>query len=134
MTCNSWVWACFLINTKNNSIFNQLYLKVLDTFSGINCTLLSPDHAELWTNLGLCCFYSSQYDMCLGCLDQALRLADDSSLGDIWYNIGQVTAAHALKGRFFEVDLSSCFPCISICNCKYGGEVQLQFLNEARID
>ena len=27
-------------------------------------------NAELWANLGLCCFYSSQYDMCLGCLDQ----------------------------------------------------------------
>ncbi|GAX76630.1 hypothetical protein CEUSTIGMA_g4076.t1 [Chlamydomonas eustigma] len=51
---------------------------------------MGVNNAELWTNLGLCCFYSSQYDMCLGCLDQALRLADDSSLGDIWYNIGQV--------------------------------------------
>ena len=30
-------------------------------------------NAELWANLGLCCFYSSQYDMCLGCLDQVWK-------------------------------------------------------------
>lgn len=27
--------------------------------------------------------------MCLGCFDRALALADDNSLPDIWYNIGQ---------------------------------------------
>ncbi len=51
---------------------------------------MGVNNAELWANLGLCCFYSSQYDMCLGCFEQALQLADDSALGDIWYNIGQV--------------------------------------------
>jgi tetratricopeptide repeat protein 8 len=47
-------------------------------------------NAEIWTNIGLCCFYSSQYDMCLGCFERAMQLADDSSLPDVWYNIGQV--------------------------------------------
>lgn len=47
-------------------------------------------NAELWTNLGLCCFYSSQYDMSLGCFDRALQVADDTVLADIWYNISQV--------------------------------------------
>ena len=32
---------------------------------GVNTT-------ELWCNLGLCCFYASQYDMALSCLDKAL--------------------------------------------------------------
>ena len=49
-------------------------------------------NAELWNNLGLCCFYASQYDMCLGCFDRALQLADDSGLADVWYNIGQVSS------------------------------------------
>ena len=48
-------------------------------------------NAEIWTNIGLCCFYSSQYDMCLGCFERAIQLADDSSLPDVWYNIGQVS-------------------------------------------
>ena len=45
---------------------------------------------ELWNNLGLCCFYASQYDMALSCLDRALSLASDNSMAEIWYNIGQV--------------------------------------------
>ena len=31
---------------------------------------------ELWSNLGLCTFYSGQYDMTLACFDRALGLAD----------------------------------------------------------
>ena len=46
--------------------------------------------AELWNNLGLCCFYASQYDMALSCLDRALSMATDESMADVWYNIGQV--------------------------------------------
>ena len=42
------------------------------------------------SNLGLCCFYASQYDMALSCLDRALALASDNSGADVWYNIGQV--------------------------------------------
>jgi hypothetical protein len=41
-------------------------------------------NTELWNNLGLCCFYSSQYDMALTCFERALQLADDSSLPDVW--------------------------------------------------
>ena len=35
---------------------------------------------ELWNNLGLCCFYASQYDMTLSCFNRALQLADDTSM------------------------------------------------------
>lgn len=45
---------------------------------------------ELWNNLGLCCFYASQYDMALSCLDRALSMASDDAMADVWYNIGQV--------------------------------------------
>lgn len=47
-------------------------------------------NAELWNNMGLCCFYSGQYDLTLSCFERALMLADDNNMADVWYNIGQV--------------------------------------------
>jgi len=49
--------------------------------------------SELWNNLGLCCFYSGQYDMSLSCFERGLNLASDESMADIWYNIGHVGIA-----------------------------------------
>eukprot|EP00913_Durusdinium_trenchii_P023993 g22534.t1 len=46
--------------------------------------------AELWNNMGLCCFYAGQYDLTLSCFERALMLADDDNMADVWYNIGQV--------------------------------------------
>ena len=46
--------------------------------------------AELWNNLGLCCFHASQYDMCLICFERALALSEDDNSADIWYNVGQL--------------------------------------------
>ena len=45
---------------------------------------------ELWNNLGLCCFYSSQYDMTLSCFEKALAIAGDDNMADVWFNVGQV--------------------------------------------
>ena len=45
---------------------------------------------ELWCNLGLCCFFASQYDMALSCLEKALGMAGDAAMADVWYNIAQV--------------------------------------------
>ena len=45
---------------------------------------MGVNNTEVWNNIGLCCFYSSQYDMALGCFDRALSLADDDSMGDVW--------------------------------------------------
>nr|CCC53854.1 conserved hypothetical protein [Trypanosoma vivax Y486] len=46
---------------------------------------------ELWNNLGLCCLYSSQYDIALSCLHRAAATAgNDEILSDVWYNIGHV--------------------------------------------
>ena len=47
-------------------------------------------NAELFNNLGLCCFYAQQYDMTLTCFERALSLADDQTLPDVWFNIGHV--------------------------------------------
>ena len=47
-------------------------------------------NSELFTNLGLCCFYAQQYDMTLNCFERALALASDENMADVWYNIGHV--------------------------------------------
>ena len=47
-------------------------------------------NAELFTNLGLCCFFAQQYDMTLNCFERALSLASDENMADVWYNIGHV--------------------------------------------
>jgi tetratricopeptide repeat protein 8 len=47
-------------------------------------------NAELYNNLGLCCFYAQQYDMTLNCFMRALAIATDETIADVWYNIGHV--------------------------------------------
>lgn len=54
---------------------------------------LGVNTAELWNNLGLCCFYDGQYDMFFSCFEKALNLATDETLADVWYNLGQVCIA-----------------------------------------
>lgn len=39
---------------------------------------------ELWNNIGLCCFYASQYDMTLDCFQRALATSDDENMADCW--------------------------------------------------
>ena len=38
---------------------------------------MGVSNAELYNNLGLCCFYAQQYDMSLACMDRALTMATD---------------------------------------------------------
>ncbi len=39
-------------------------------------------NVELYNNLGLSCFYAQQYDMTLACMERALEMATDESLGN----------------------------------------------------
>ena len=57
-------------------------------------------NAELFNNLGLCCFYAQQYDMTLTCFERALSLADEVTLADVWYNIGHVALVSYLEVFF----------------------------------
>lgn len=41
-------------------------------------------NSEVWNNIGLCCFFSSQYDMALGCFERALLSAADDEMSDLW--------------------------------------------------
>lgn len=63
---------------------------------------MGVSNCELWNNLGLCCFYSGQYDMTLGCFERALQVADDSSMADVWYNIGHVGIALGDLGLAYQ--------------------------------
>ena len=54
---------------------------------------MGVSNAEIWNNVALCCFYSSQYDMTIHCFEKALALALDESMADIWYNVGQIAIA-----------------------------------------
>ena len=45
---------------------------------------MGVNNTEMWNNLGLCCFYSSQYDISLSCFERALELADDGNMADVW--------------------------------------------------
>ena len=96
-------------------------------------------NAELWTNMGLCCFYASQYDMCLGCFQRALQLADDSTLPDIWYNLGQVRDQSANTAHAPSAPEVMQLSCTSSCFCMHadcslgGGSCQGQVVKHTCI-
>ena len=52
---------------------------------------MGVSNTELFNNLGLCCFYSQQYDMTLTCFERALAIATDENTADVWYNMGHVS-------------------------------------------
>ncbi|EPY22782.1 TRP protein for flagellar function [Strigomonas culicis] len=46
---------------------------------------------EVWNNMGLCAFFTSQFDFALSCLERALTMAVEATeRADIYYNIGHV--------------------------------------------
>lgn len=49
--------------------------------------------AEVLCNIALCCLKTQQYDMIVPCIENALTLAKDDLLADVWYNIGHVALA-----------------------------------------
>eukprot|EP00922_Rhytidocystis_sp_ex-Travisia-forbesii_P060848 GHVS01090261.1.p1 GENE.GHVS01090261.1~~GHVS01090261.1.p1 ORF type:complete len:206 (+),score=25.68 GHVS01090261.1:344-961(+) len=66
--------------------------------------------AELWVNLGLCCFYAGQYDLVLNCFDKVLVVADDTSLADVWYNFGHIAIGIGdtkLAQQCFKISLAA---------------------------
>jgi tetratricopeptide repeat protein 8 len=46
--------------------------------------------AEVWSNVGLCCFHAGQYDLALPAMERALAAAGDGAAPDVWYNMGLV--------------------------------------------
>ena len=67
-------------------------------------------NAELYNNLGLCCFFAQQYDMTLNCFMRALTIANDENISDVWYNLSHV----ALVGYLYPLKTSTiCANCQS---------------------
>jgi tetratricopeptide repeat protein 8 len=58
--------------------------------------------AELWNNLGLCCFYASHFDVALHCFERALAAAGDQTMADVWYNIGHVSVGIGDSGLAYQ--------------------------------
>lgn len=46
--------------------------------------------AELYLNIALCCFYCQQFDLAIGCLDQAHAIAEEAIQADLWYNTAHI--------------------------------------------
>jgi tetratricopeptide repeat protein 8 len=54
---------------------------------------LGVQSVELWNNLALATFHAGQYDLSLSCFDRAIALAEDDTLGDVWYNVATVAVS-----------------------------------------
>lgn len=52
---------------------------------------------ELYLNVGLCCFYSQQLDLALGCIEQAHASANEDILADLWYNTAHIAFVSRLR-------------------------------------
>lgn len=53
-------------------------------------------NAEIFTNIGLCCFYAQQFDLALNCIEKAVALAEGESQADLWYNVGHIALVNLL--------------------------------------
>ncbi len=60
----------------------QTFVIVLTHSLSLLLTQMGINNAELFNNLGLCCFYAQQYDMALACMERALSLATEDMLGE----------------------------------------------------
>ena len=49
--------------------------------------------AENLNNVALCCLNCQQFDLIVPCLENALTLAKEDTLADVWYNLGHVALA-----------------------------------------
>ncbi|XP_014255571.1 tetratricopeptide repeat protein 8 [Cimex lectularius] len=64
-------------------------------------------NAELFNNIGLCCYYAQHYDMVVNCFERALSLAVEEAAADVWYNISQVAIGVG--------DLAMAVQCLRLC-------------------
>ncbi|CAH8480156.1 unnamed protein product [Heterobilharzia americana] len=48
------------------------------------------ESTELYNNLGLCTYYTQQYDICLSFFNQAIALSDATNFADVYYNLSHI--------------------------------------------
>jgi tetratricopeptide repeat protein 8 len=66
--------------------------------------MMGVSNAELWNNLGLCCFYASQFDTALRCFENAFVTSDDAMQADVWCG----------GSSSFDEYLPRCFRCVYV--------------------
>lgn len=67
--------TCDTVTTDQPEVALRYYRRLLQ---------MGANSPEVWQNLGLCCFYASQYDMALKCMERALAMASDDVAADVW--------------------------------------------------
>lgn len=102
-TCNFEALACIGSNyfySDHPEVGLKYYNRIFEL--GVNT-------AEVFNNIGLCAFYSGQYDICLSCFERAILTSEnnDELLADIWYNISHVGISIA--------DFSLAEYCLKVC-------------------
>lgn len=84
--------------------------------------MMGVSNAELWNNLGLACFYASQYDTALRCLENALLTGDDQIQADVWCAPPSPPLLRACGYRRRDSAARSCFAAWLKCverQCRY---------------
>ena len=71
-------------------------------------------NVELYNNLGLSCFYAQQYDMTLACMERALEMATDETLGNLTDLPGLRFTKVLSLGYLSELRLTKLY--LDICN------------------
>lgn len=73
--------AMHMFYTEQPEVALRLYRRILQMAAS----------CEVYNNLGLCCYYSQQYDMALTCFERALLFSDsDETTAEVWYNLSHI--------------------------------------------
>lgn len=88
---------------------------------------MGVSNAELFTNIGLCCFYAQQFDLAVGCLERAINASDNDNQADIWYNIGHMSLVCMLF-------LGVCKHCLSVTDIYPGSKLCMKVVFQASGD
>ncbi|KAJ3082758.1 Tetratricopeptide repeat protein 8 [Rhizoclosmatium hyalinum] len=84
--CNIEVMSCLAANYFQRDQFDiaeRYFRRILQVNGKESC--------ELWNNIGLCGFFSQQFQTSISCFERALSLAtNDAETADIWFNISHI--------------------------------------------
>ncbi|CAJ0581932.1 unnamed protein product, partial [Mesorhabditis spiculigera] len=93
---------------------------------------MGVNNAEIFLNVGLCCFYCQQFDLAIACIERAHAIASQDIQADVWYNTGHIALAIGdvkMADRCFQLALT-CDPEHGESLCNLG----ILRLREGKID
>ncbi|VDK68413.1 unnamed protein product [Onchocerca ochengi] len=71
---------------------------------------MGVNSAELFMNLGLCCFFCQQFDLAISCIERAQASASEEVIADVWYNTGNVFLSSGdvkMASRCFQLAMAA---------------------------